>query len=73
MLALNPLMSIGAQVSEVFQVHEGLSRTRAWPRAAALLEQVGLDPTQVPPTRYPHELSGGQRQRVAIAIALAGD
>lgn len=73
LLALNPLMSIGAQVSEVFQVHEGLSRTRAWPRAAALLEQVGLDPTQVPPTRYPHELSGGQRQRVAIAIALAGD
>ncbi|MBP0482752.1 ABC transporter ATP-binding protein [Sagittula salina] len=63
MTALNPLMTIGAQIAEVFSIHR-----RPAPDLRALLDRVGLD---VPPTRYPHELSGGQRQRVVIAIAIA--
>ena len=71
MTALNPLQTIGAQVAETIYSHSDLPKTTAMEKAAALLKRVGLDPAQVPPTRYPHELSGGQRQRVVIAIAIA--
>jgi peptide/nickel transport system ATP-binding protein len=69
--ALNPLLSIGAQVAETVLVHTGASRAEAAARAAAALERVGLAAGRVPPDRYPHELSGGQRQRVALALATA--
>ncbi|MBS0396689.1 MAG: ABC transporter ATP-binding protein, partial [Proteobacteria bacterium] len=69
--ALNPLMTIGAQVAETARVHGGLGARAAAARAAAALERVGLPAASVPPDRYPHELSGGQRQRVAIALAVA--
>jgi peptide/nickel transport system ATP-binding protein len=69
MTALNPLMSIGAQVAEPLRLHLPLSRAEADARAAKLLERVGLG--EVSPRRYPHQLSGGQRQRVVIAAALA--
>ncbi|MEM9289583.1 MAG: ATP-binding cassette domain-containing protein, partial [Pseudomonadota bacterium] len=67
MTALNPLMTIGAQVGEALKIHgqDGLGRVEA------ALSDAGLSPQTVPPSRYPHELSGGQRQRVATAIALA--
>lgn len=68
--ALNPLQSIGQQVAETVRIHQGLSRKDALKRAAKTLKRVGLDPKEIPLTRYPHELSGGQRQRVAIAIAV---
>lgn len=69
--ALNPLLSIGAQVREPLRWHFGLPRGEADARARALLDRVGLPPGRVPPERYPHQLSGGQRQRVGIAMALA--
>jgi len=69
--ALNPLLTIGAQVAETARVHGGFSAAAARARAAATLERVGLPAAAVPPDRYPHELSGGQRQRVAIALAVA--
>ena len=67
--ALNPRLRVGAALTEPMEVH-GLARgAAATQRAAALLEEVGLDPTQM--DRYPHQLSGGQRQRVGLARALA--
>ncbi|MBN9511614.1 MAG: ABC transporter ATP-binding protein [Alphaproteobacteria bacterium] len=69
MTALNPLMSIGAQVTEPLRLHLRLGRAEAEARARRLLARVGL--AQIDPHRHPHQLSGGQRQRVVIAIALA--
>ena len=69
MTALNPLMPIGGQVSELFRQHEGCGRREADTKAEATLERVGLG--GIPPTRLPHQLSGGQRQRVVIAMAIA--
>lgn len=67
--ALNPRLRVGAALTEPMEVH-GLARgPAATQRAAALLEEVGLDATQM--DRYPHQLSGGQRQRVGLARALA--
>lgn len=68
MTALNPVMTIGAQVAETILVHEKIAQAEAENRAAAMLTRVGL---KVGPDRYPHELSGGQRQRVVIAMAIA--
>jgi oligopeptide/dipeptide ABC transporter ATP-binding protein len=71
MTALNPVLTVGAQVAEPLRRHLRLSRGAARARAAALLAQVGLpDPTRTA-LLYPHELSGGMRQRVTIAIAIA--
>ena len=70
MTALNPVHSIGQQVSEAALVHQTLARTEANELARETLQRVGLDTTKIPLSRYPHELSGGQRQRVAIAIAI---
>ncbi|TNJ41441.1 ABC transporter ATP-binding protein [Phaeobacter sp. B1627] len=71
MTALNPVMTIGAQVAETILIHETLSRAEADAEAARVLTRVGLPPDRFPPERYPHELSGGQRQRVVIAMAIA--
>jgi len=68
LLALNPLMRVGAQVAEAVRSN----RAEANAQAARLLGDVGLD-AGIVARRYPHELSGGQRQRVAIAMALAGE
>ncbi len=68
MTALNPVMTIGAQVAEVVRLHRKVSRAEANVAARKALDRVGLE--DIPLTRYPHELSGGQRQRVAIAIAV---
>jgi peptide/nickel transport system ATP-binding protein len=67
--ALNPVMSIGAQVAETVRAHGRASRSEALAIARATLDRVGLD--GVPLDRRPHQLSGGQRQRVAIAAAIA--
>ncbi|EFO34157.1 glutathione import ATP-binding protein GsiA [Roseibium sp. TrichSKD4] len=71
MTALNPVKTIGDQVAEAVRIHSGASRTEALNRAREVLNRVGLDETQFPLGRYPHQLSGGQRQRVVIALAIA--
>ncbi len=67
--SLNPRMTVGAAIAEGIEIHRLATRTATPPRVAALLEEVGLDPSYA--RRYPHEFSGGQRQRIGIARALA--
>ncbi len=69
--SLNPVFSIGAQISEVLRVHEYLDSKAAWTRAVDLLRTVGIADAKRKAKAYPHELSGGQAQRVMIAMALA--
>ena len=71
MTALNPVRSIGAQVSEGLRLHLRLGRAAADARTKKLLDRVGLPAPRFSPGLYPHQLSGGQRQRVMIAMALA--
>lgn len=71
MTALNPVKTIGEQVSESVRLHRRLSRVDADLLTLKTLARVGLPNTEFPLSRYPHELSGGQRQRVVIAIAVA--
>jgi peptide/nickel transport system ATP-binding protein len=70
MNALNPVMDIGAQITDVLRAHDpAMSSTRRQERAAELLRLVGIAPDRL--RSFPHELSGGMRQRAIIAIALA--
>ena len=71
MSSLNPLHDIEKQISEVIQLHRGLSRKAARDETCALLERVGIPDPKSRLGALPHELSGGQRQRVMIAMALA--
>jgi oligopeptide/dipeptide ABC transporter ATP-binding protein len=69
--SLNPMMRIGHQVAEVFMLHEGMSRDRAWKESVTMIDQVGIPAPESSARKYPHQLSGGQRQRVVIAMAFA--
>lgn len=71
MTALNPLFTIGDQIAEIIELHEGLPRAQAWQRAVALLESTGIPEPHRRAGAFPHQLSGGQRQRAMIAMALA--
>jgi oligopeptide/dipeptide ABC transporter ATP-binding protein len=71
MTSLNPVMRIGAQLTEGVRHHHGASKAEARALALRLLGEVGLPDPAAALRRYPHELSGGMRQRVTIAIALA--
>lgn len=71
MTALNPVFTVGRQIAETLEQHQGLSEARARERSLELLRQVGIADPASRLDRYPHELSGGMRQRVMIAIALA--
>ncbi|MGR3465576.1 ATP-binding cassette domain-containing protein, partial [Limimaricola sp.] len=73
MTALNPLMRIGDQISEVFEAHDLHSPKERRARALALIEEVGLPDPEKIIRAYPFQLSGGQRQRAMIAMALALD
>lgn len=70
MTALNPLLTIGRQLTEVLEVHQGMNTKAAQSRAIAMLEQVRIPDASRRFHSYPHELSGGMRQRVMIAMAL---
>ncbi len=71
MTALNPVKTIGDQVSESIRLHRNVSSAEVKQLTEQILERVGLPNSEYPLSRYPHELSGGQRQRVVIAIAVA--
>jgi oligopeptide/dipeptide ABC transporter ATP-binding protein len=71
--ALNPLLPIGTQITEVMTFHLGVSRREAVDRATALLAEVGVTEPRRRLDQYPFQLSGGLRQRVALAVALAAD
>lgn len=69
MNSLNPVLTIGEQMADIFTTHEGISRRAANQRAAELLEMVQIDANRL--RSFPHQLSGGMRQRVVIAMACA--
>jgi peptide/nickel transport system ATP-binding protein len=73
MTALNPVMTVGDQIDEVFATHTSLGKAERRKRVQALMASVRLpEPKRLAGT-YPHQLSGGQRQRIMIAMALALD
>jgi microcin C transport system ATP-binding protein len=71
MTALNPLFTVGNQIGEVLELHEGLGRKQARTRAVELLARTGIPEPERRVEAFPHQLSGGQRQRAMIAMALA--
>ncbi len=71
--SLNPLLTLGRQITESLETHRSMTRRAATERATELLEAVGLPDPATRLHAYPHQLSGGQKQRVMIAIALACD
>jgi peptide/nickel transport system ATP-binding protein len=71
MTSLNPVYTVGEQISEVVRLHQGLDRKGAKERAVEMLRQVGIPAPEQRVDAYPHQLSGGMRQRVMIAMALA--
>ena len=73
MTSLNPVLSVGRQITETLTLHRGLSREAAKARAIEMLRLVGIPEPASRLRQYPHEFSGGMRQRVMIAMALACD
>ena len=71
MTSLNPVLTIGRQITETLTLHQGLDRGAAEARATEMLRLVGIPEPAQRIRQYPHELSGGMRQRVMIAMALA--
>ncbi|GAA6141023.1 dipeptide ABC transporter ATP-binding protein [Hydrogenophaga sp. 5NK40-0174] len=71
MTALNPLYTVGNQITEVLELKQGLGKAQAWQAAIELLAATGIQEPQRRVSAYPHQLSGGQRQRAMIAMALA--
>jgi dipeptide transport system ATP-binding protein len=69
--SLNPCFTVGFQLGETLQLHEGMDRKRARRRAIELLEQVGIPAAESRLKAFPHQLSGGMSQRVMIAMAIA--
>ncbi len=71
MTSLNPVLTVGRQIGETLQLHQGLSARDAEKKAIDMLILVGIPAPQRRVREYPHQLSGGMRQRVMIAMALA--
>jgi len=73
MTSLNPVFTIGFQITEALKVHYKISKSKAQEKAVQLLEKVGIPIPEQRINEYPHQLSGGMRQRAMIAMALACD
>jgi peptide/nickel transport system ATP-binding protein len=71
MTALNPLMTIGRQITEMVMLHDGLAKPAARTRAVEMLHHVRIPEPERRAREYPHQMSGGMRQRAMIAMALA--
>lgn len=71
MTSLNPVLTIGTQITESLKLHEGMNTAQANKRAAELLDLVGIPDAHKRLKDYPHQFSGGMRQRVMIAIGLS--
>ena len=71
MASLNPLFTVGDQVSEPLRIHEGTPRNRAWTRAVDLLRSVRITAPEMRVREYPHQMSGGMRQRIVGAMAIS--
>ena len=71
MTSLNPVLTIGRQLTETLELHQGMSGQQARNRAAELLQTVGIPDAERRLVDYPHQFSGGMRQRVMIAMALS--
>ena len=71
--ALNPIMKIGQQITEVLHLHNKMTKEEARERALELMRAVGIPDVERRIEQYPFQFSGGMRQRIVIAIALAGD
>ena len=71
MTSLNPVLTVGDQVSEACRLHEGLTRKQAYQRAIEMLSLVNIPRPETRIHDYPHQFSGGMRQRVMIAMALS--
>ena len=73
MTSLNPVYTVGWQITEAIQAHQDLNKEQAQARAIELLEMVGIPNPSERVSNYPHEFSGGMRQRAVIAIGMAND
>ncbi|MEV0275471.1 ABC transporter ATP-binding protein [Streptomyces sp. NPDC050610] len=69
--ALNPVLSVGYQLGEMFRVHQGMSRKDAKAKSIELMDRVRIPAAKARVNDYPHQFSGGMRQRIMIAMALA--
>jgi peptide/nickel transport system ATP-binding protein len=73
MTALNPVYTVGWQLSEAVLTHRDVNKEAAWSRAVELLDLVGIPQAAARARAYPHEFSGGMRQRAMIAMAIANE
>jgi peptide/nickel transport system ATP-binding protein len=73
MTSLNPVFTVGYQISEALILHQGMTKKQALDRTIELMDQVGIPNPKARVHTYPHEMSGGQKQRVMIAMAIACD
>ncbi len=71
MSSLNPVFTVGDQISEVLRIHLGMGRKQARARTLELLKEVGIPAPEIKIDAYPSQMSGGQQQRVMIAMAIA--
>lgn len=71
MTSLNPVLTVGTQITEALKLHLGMNNTQADNRAAELLDMVGIPDARKRLKNYPHQFSGGMRQRIMIAMALS--
>lgn len=71
MTSLNPTLTIGQQIGEVYKIHQGLRKKESYAKTIEMLKLVGIPAPEKRIRQYPYELSGGMRQRVMIAMALA--
>ena len=69
--SLNPVFTIGRQITDILRLHQGMSKKQAYEKALEMLRKVRIPAPEKVIEDYPHQLSGGMRQRVMIAMALA--